>query len=322
MESGAEATLENVRQQLFDLAADSMEGRATATPGEERAARYIAARLSEFGVEPAGDSGFVQRVPLRAVTSAAGSRSLALLTSFAELDQLSPGERAVARNIVGIVRGGDPALREEAIIVGAHYDHLGIGIPLDDDSIYNGADDDASGVVAVLEVARAIASGPRPARTVVFFLATGEETGFLGTRWYLRDPVMPIDRTVAGLFIEMIGRPDSLAGGPGRGWLTGYDRSTMGEMLAREGIPLVPDPRPEQNFFERSDNTPFVQLGIPAHVISSFNLHTDYHTPMDEAEAADPAHMVDVIRATVRAARILADGPAPSWNPGGQPAGP
>jgi hypothetical protein len=317
----AEATLADVRRQLFDLAADSMEGRATATAGEERAARYIAGRLGELGILPAGDSGFVQRVPLRATTTPSGARRLALLTSMAELEELPPEERVVARNVIGIVPGVDPLVRDEALIVGAHYDHVGIGPALDGDSIYNGADDDASGVVAVLEVARAFATGPPPARTVVFFLATGEETDFLGTRWYLANPVVPIDMTVAGLFIEMIGRPDALAGGHGRGWLTGFDRSTMGEMLAREGIPLVPDPRPEQNFFERSDNTPFAQLGVPAHVISSYNLHGDYHTPADEADAADSEHMTEVIRATVRAARALADGPAPSWRPGGQPRG-
>ncbi len=317
-----EATLEDVRRQLFDLAADSMEGRATATRGAERAARYIAARLAEFGVEPAGDSSFIQRVPLRSTVTGTGSRSLALLPALSDLDLLPPENRAVGYNVVGIIPGGDPLLRSEALIVGAHYDHLGIGRPVNGDSIYNGADDDASGVVAVLEVARNLEAGPRPARTVVFFLATGEEIGFLGTQWYLSHPVVPIEQTVAGLFIEMIGRPDPLAGGPGRGWLTGFDRSTMGEILADAGIPLVPDPRPEQNFFERSDNTPFARLGVPAHVISSYNLHADYHTPADEAEAADPEHMTAVVRAVVGAARILATGSAPAWNPGGRPAGP
>jgi Zn-dependent M28 family amino/carboxypeptidase len=204
--------------------------------------------------------------------------------------------------------------------VGAHYDHLGVGRAVGGDSIYNGADDDASGTVAVLEIARALARGPAPRRTVVFFLATGEELGMLGTRWYLQHPVVPLDSTVAGFFVEMIGRPDSLAGGLGRAWLTGYERSTVGQMLADAGVPLVPDPRPAQNFFERSDNTPFARMGVPAHVISSFNLHGDYHRPSDEADRIDYAHMARVIDAAIHGTRVLADGPRPRWNPGGRPA--
>jgi Zn-dependent M28 family amino/carboxypeptidase len=189
------------------------------------------------------------------------------------------------------------------------------------DSVYNGADDDASGVVAVLGVARALAAGPAPRRTVVFLLATGEEVGLLGTRWYIANPVVPIARTVANLNVEMIGRPDSLAGGPGRAWFTGYERSTMGDALRAGGIPLVADPRPAQNFFRRSDNYAFAVLGVPAHTISSYNLHADYHRPSDEASAADPSHMAAVIAATARATRIAADGPAPQWKPGGRPEG-
>jgi Zn-dependent M28 family amino/carboxypeptidase len=117
--------------------------------------------------------------------------------------------------------------------------------------------------VAVLEIARALSRGERPRRTVLFVATTGEEVGLLGTRWYIAHPARPIDRTVANIEIEMIGRPDSLAGGAGRAWLTGFERSTMGERLARAGVPLVADPRPDQNFFERSDNIAFARLGIP-----------------------------------------------------------
>lgn len=314
-----ETRVENVRRLLEALAADSMQGRATATIGEERAARLAAASLEEFGVQPAGDSGYIQRVPLRVVIRPNGRRALDPLPSWEAFEALPAEERTIGHNVVGIIFGDDPTLRGEAVIVGAHLDHLGIGPPVAGDSVYNGADDDASGVVAVLEVARAVAAGPPPARSVVFFLATGEELGMLGTEWYLQYPVAPLQRTVAGLFFEMIGRPDSLAGGPGKGWLTGYERSTMGAMLATEGIPLVPDPRPEQNFFERSDNTPFAIAGIPAHVISSYNLHPQYHTPTDEVEYVDFDHMTEVIRAAVRATRLLLEGEPPRWNPGGRP---
>ncbi|HEX2077561.1 MAG TPA: M20/M25/M40 family metallo-hydrolase [Longimicrobium sp.] len=308
---------QDVREQLQALAADSMEGRGTGTPGGIRAARYLARRLDELGVQPAGDMGFLQVVPIAA--DPVGGR-LRLMPSLDALAELPAGHRRESFNVIGMIPGSDPVLRHEAVIVGAHYDHVGIGRAVDGDSIYNGADDDASGSVAVLEIARALARGPAPRRTVVLFLATGEEVGMLGTRWYLQHPAVPIDSTVAGLFIEMIGRPDSLAGGPGRAWLTGYDRSSVGQILARAGVPVVPDPRPAQNFFERSDNTPFARLGVPAHAFSSFGLHTDYHRPSDEVERIDFAHLTRVVQAAVNATRALADGPRPEWAPGGRPA--
>ena len=120
----------------------------------------------------------------------------------------------------------------------------------------------------------------------------------------------------------MIGRPDPLAGGHGRAWLTGYQRSTMGELLSQSGVPIVPDPRPQYDFFLRSDNIVFARLGIPAHTLSSYNMHTDYHTPDDEVEAIDFEHMTLVIEAAIEAVRVLADGPAPEWNPGGRPGSP
>lgn len=304
---------------LFDLAADSMEGRATATRGEERAARYLAAHLSALGIEPAGDSAYVQRVPLRVVERPGGRRALDVLPSWEAYEALPTQERSVARNVIGIIRGSAGAHAGEAILVGAHYDHLGIGPAVQGDSIYNGADDDASGVVAVLEIARALASSAAPERSVIFFLATGEEVGMLGTRWYLANPVVPLDSITAGLFFEMIGRPDPLVGGSGRAWLTGFGRSTMGMNFRDAELPILPDPRPEQNFFERSDNTPFARLGIPAHVISSYNMHDDYHTPRDEGERIDLQHMVGVIEAGIEATRLLASGPAPEWYPGGRP---
>ena len=187
------------------------------------------------------------------------------------------------------------------------------------DSVFNGADDDASGVVAVMEIARRLAAGPRPKRTIVFMTTTGEEVGLLGTRWYMQHPVVPNDALVANLEIEMIGRPDSLSGGKGRAWLTGFERSTMGDIFAANGLPIVPDKRPSQNFFGRSDNIAFARMGIPAHTISSFNLHEDYHQVTDEVRAVDFEHMAAVIDAATKAVDLLASGPAPVWKPGGKP---
>jgi Zn-dependent M28 family amino/carboxypeptidase len=148
---------------------------------------------------------------------------------------------------------------------------------------------------------------------------TGEEVGLLGTRWYMEHPVVPNAALQANLEIEMIGRPDSLAGGKGRAWLTGFERSTMGEMFAANGLPIGPDRRPEQSFFARSDNIAFARMGIPAHTISSFNMHTDYHQLTDDVQAVDFDHMAAVIDATAKAVELLANGKAPAWKPGGKP---
>lgn len=304
----------DVRAQLEALAADSMEGRATGSAGSMRAAVYLARQLEAMGVQPAGDMAFFQIVPI----AAEGSR-LRLLPSLDSLARMPAAARRQAFNVIGMIPGSDPALRHQAVIVGAHYDHVGIGRAVNGDSIYNGADDDGSGSVAVLEVARALARGPAPRRSVILFLATGEEVGMLGTRWYLEHPVVPLDSTVAGLFVEMIGRPDALAGGAGRVWLTGSERSSVSQILQRAGVPIIADPRPDQDFFNRSDNTPFALRGIPAHALSSFGVHADYHQPSDEVERIDWDHMTRVIQATVDGVRALADGPRPEWAPGGRP---
>lgn len=313
----------DVRAGVFALSADSMEGRYTATPGMERAARYLAARFREFGLRPAGDDGYFQLMPI-AWQGVGGDRVPRLLGGWADTAGVAPADRARGINVVGVLPGSDPRLAHQVVLIDAHYDHLGTTAlgdcpALADDTICNGADDDASGSIAVVEIARELARGPAPRRTVVFLLTTGEEVGLLGTRWYIQHPALPLDSTVANLEIEMIGRPDPLAGGAGKAWLTGYERSTMGQMLAAAAIPIVRDPRPAQHFFERSDNIAFARRGIPAHTLSTFNLHADYHTADDEADRVDVPHMTQVVRAAARAARLLADGPAPRWNPGGQP---
>lgn len=303
------------------LASDEMEGRRTATPGEIRARDWLVSELERLGVEPAGEDGYLQPVPLLRVTDNQGRTRLSLPPQGMGLDGLGDAERATAWNVLGIVRGDDPALANEVIIVGAHYDHIGMGEAVDGDSIYNGADDDASGTVAALEIARELVKN-RPGRSVLVALFSAEEIGLLGPRWFLRNPTVPVDSIVADLQIEMIGRPDSLAGGHGKGWLTGYERSTMGDWLAAAGSPIVPDPRPEMRFFFRSDNLPFAQAGIPAHTLSSYNLHTDYHRPSDEVESVDLEHMAALTEAALAMVQGLSRGPRPQWNEGGRPEAP
>ena len=314
---------ERARTLLSRLADDSLGGRYTGSRGATAAARIIAAEMRRAGLEPAGDSAYFQRVPVYAVpaTRPGALESPRLAPDFAAWDTMPAAQRRNVVNVVGLLRGSDPVLRDEYVIVGAHYDHIGTNAAraVNGDSIYNGADDDASGVVAMLETARQLREGGAPRRSILFVAFIGEENGMSGTRWYLRSPVRALASTVADIQIEMIARPDSLAGGPGKAWLTGYERSTLGEMLAAAGVPVIKDPRPEQNFFRRSDNFPFAQAGIPAHTISSFGGHTDYHQPSDEIGTVDFVHFAAVIDATARAVRIAADGPKPEWKPDGRP---
>jgi Zn-dependent M28 family amino/carboxypeptidase len=322
-----------------------MEGRGTGTAGAHRAARYIAAEMHRIGLQALGDSGFFQRVPITRDTvmvrpwrqvrdpqdttkfiavqdSSAPLQPrvrLRLREKLSDMDTVPAARRRADVNVLGVIRGSDPSLAHEHILVGAHFDHLGIGRPVHGDSIYNGADDDASGVAAVLEIARQLASGPRPARTVVFAVTTGEEDGLLGINWYIAHPPLPLAEMVANLVIELIARPDSLAGGVGKAWLTGFERSTMGDSLAAKEILIVADPRPDQEFFWRSDNIAFARRGIVAHTLSSFSLHADYHQPSDDIAKVDFEHMATVINEAAKAVRLLASGPKPQWKPGGKP---
>ena len=313
----------DVARDLAILAADSMEGRLTGSPGSWRATQWLAAQFRDAGLTPAGDSGFVQRVPLAAGVATAGARVRPqLLGSWGEFEATPRERRLRGANVIGYIEGTDATLRNEYVLMTAHYDHIGISAPVNGDSINNGADDDAAGTIAVLQVARLLAKGSvKPKRTIVFAAMTGEEVGLLGTRWFIDHPVRPLSQLVANLEVEMIGRPDSLAGGAGKAWLTGYERSTLGDQLRAGGIPIVPDRRLSQRFFERSDNIAFARMGVPAHTLSSFNLHADYHTVRDEAKSADPVHMARVIEAAAQAMLILANGPKPAWHTNGQPAG-
>jgi hypothetical protein len=223
----------DVHRILSALADDSMQGRLAGTPGANRAAAFIDREMRAIGLAPAGDSGYYQKVALEGIGS-----DLSVLDSMGALAKLPPDRRHISYNMIGVIRGSDPVLGDQVVVIAAHYDHLGIGKPVNGDSIYNGADDDASGVTAVLEIARFM-TGAHPKRTIVFMTTTGEEEGILGTRWYVKHPEFPLSKMVAEMEVEMIGRPDSLAGGPGKGWLTGFDRSTMGDMLRAAGVPIV-----------------------------------------------------------------------------------
>ena len=225
-------------------------------------------------------------------------------------------------NAVGRLAGSDPTLKDDVILLSAHIDHVGTGRgepKPGTDTIYNGADDDASGSIAVLELAEALAQGPRPKRSIVFAWFGSEESGGTGSRYFADKPVVPLNRIVANLQFEMIGRPDAKVAANTL-WLTGYERSNLGPELARRGARLVQDPHPEQSFFTRSDNIQFARRGVIAHTVSSFGLHKDYHQPSDEIATIDYTHMTDAIRSMLEPIRWLASSNfKPEWLPGKKP---
>lgn len=236
---------------------------------------------------------------------------------------VTPAARTRTWNTVGRLTGHDPAGAAETIVMSAHLDHVGAREPGTDnpgaDVIFNGADDDASGVVAVLELAQALTEGPRPRRTVVVAFFGSEEAGGFGSRYFVERPVVPLTDIAANLQFEMIGRPDAKVP-PGTLWLTGYERSTLGPSLAAHGARLVQDPHPAQRFFERSDNIQFARRGVVAHTVSSYGLHQEYHQASDELRHINFAHMRDAILSLVEPVRRLADSEVrPVWNKGMQP---
>jgi hypothetical protein len=273
--------------------------------------------------------GVESPVPTRPGSVALGKETYAAISALAEGStvvleaDVKPGPRTQTWNAVGRLTGSDPASAAEVILLSAHLDHLGTRSAANAapgaDTIYNGADDDASGTVAVLELARAIALGPRPKRTMVFAFFGSEEAGGYGSRYFADRPVVPLTQVVANLQFEMIGRPDGKVP-PHTLWLTGYERSTLGPALAKQGAKLVQDPHPEQSFFTRSDNIQFARRGVIAHTVSSFGLHKEYHQPSDEIELIDFAHMTDSIRSMLDPIRWLANsGFKPDWLPGMRP---
>jgi len=230
--------------------------------------------------------------------------------------------RTYTWNAVGRLTGTDPVAKEEVIVLGAHLDHLGMRENATGaDKIFNGADDDASGTVAVMALAEALAAGPRPKRTLVFALFGSEEGGgaVSGSSYFVDLPVVPLPRIVAQLQFEMLARPDPMVAARSL-WLTGYERSNLGSELSKHGARLVVDPRPEQSFFTRSDNIKFARKGVVSHTVSSFNLHTDYHQAGDDVSKVDFAHMLDAVRSMLEPVRWLANATfKPTWAPDGQP---
>jgi hypothetical protein len=296
-------TAADVKRRIEVIADDSMRGRDTPSPGLEATARYIASEFRTVGLAPGGDSGtFIQRYPLP------GSRPDAKPTARAR----------TAPNVVGILEGSDPVLKHEYIVLSAHMDHVGIGAPVNGDSIYNGADDDASGTSGVIELAEALSRpGARPKRSVLFLTVSGEEHGLWGSAWFSDHPPVPITQVVADLNIDMIGRnwKDTIVA-------IGKEHSDLGATLDRVnkahpelGMKAIDDIWPEENFYFRSDHYNFARKGVP--VLFFFNgTHPDYHGPNDEPDRIDAEKEARIVRLVYLITQEVGNAPnKPAWNP-------
>lgn len=210
-------------------------------------------------------------------------------------------------NVVGQIKG---KRSDEYVLFSAHHDHIGIRTPVEGDSIANGANDNASGVTAVIELAKYFKSLGTPERTLLFVTFTAEEAGGYGSKFFSKQ--LNPDEIVAMFNIEMIGKP--AVSGPNTAWITGYERSNFGELLSKSAEGTIyefyPDPYPQQNLFYRSDNATLARLGVPAHTISTtpIDVDTDYHTVSDHFETINISHLTNTIKAIAKAAKGIVSG--------------
>jgi Zn-dependent M28 family amino/carboxypeptidase len=295
------------------LAGDALGGRGSATPTEEIAASYVASEFIGYGLKPApGMSGYLQTAYIVATVSPSGRQRWKLTDTPGE------GSRKTV-NAIGYLEGTDPGAG--TILLTAHLDHLGVGKPVNGDAIYNGANDDAAGTTAVLELAHALASGPKLRRSVLFVCYGSEELGGLGSTYFGAHPPVPLKDIVTNLEFEMIGNQDPKMP-KGVLLLTGWERSNLGPTLREHGALLGPDPCPEQHFFQRSDNYSLALKGVVAHTAAGWGTVPTYHQPNDDLEHLDLPFMTAAIQSLVEPMRWLATSDfKPEWNEGGQPNG-
>lgn len=265
-------TANELKTHLYTFASDDFEGRETGEPGQKKAAAYLKNFYQENGIKsPLGDDDYYQDIP----------------SSYFN------GRFKKTENVVAMIKGGE--FPDQIVVVSAHYDHLGIG---QNGEIYNGADDDGSGTVSVLEIAKAFKKatddGFRPRRTILFLHFTGEEKGLLGSKYYTENPIFPLKNTVTDLNTDMIGRIDEAhKDNPNYVYLIGSNRlsSQLDSVVNRQNRKYTKldldykynaenDPN---RFYYRSDHYNFAKHNIP--VIFFFNgVHADYHKPTDTAD--------------------------------------
>ena len=260
-------------------------------------------------------------------------RSFALPVQ-AHIHTVSERERVASPNVAGLLRGSDPLLRDEVVVLTAHLDHLGIGEPIAGDAIYTGAYDNASGVASLLEMANAFASLPTPPRRSVLFLAVaGEEQGLQGSEYFVHNPTVPGDKIVADVNVDMF-----MMLHPLRDVIAfGAEHSSLGEITAqaarRLGLAVSPDPFPEEVVFIRSDQFPFIRAGIPSLFLNAGIqsdepggggpaamkwLQTTYHHPDDDMrQTFDFAAGAKFVQLNFLVGYLAAQADAaPRWKPG------
>lgn len=217
--------------------------------------------------------------------------------------------QATMRNVIGVLRGTDPELASEAVLFSAHLDHLGVREGVGD-GIFNGADDDATGVTAVLSLADAFAALPKPKRSLIFMTFWGEELGLLGSKEFAKTPSWPLEKIVANINIEMIGRPEP--GATNKVWVTGWTESDLGKVVAKGaqqvGVEVFEHPKFSAMLYRQSDNWSFVEKGMVAHSFSAGSLHADYHQPDDEWDRLEIPHMTRVIQGLFAGSVSIAEG--------------
>ncbi len=283
--------VEDLQKHLNILASDSLEGRETGKRGQKMAAAYIANHFNEIGIPPYKKETYYQKFKVKSKKHVCKCEDC----DVGFVKQLFGKKRRIkGENVLGYIEGTD--LKDELIIITAHYDHLG----KHDSLIFNGADDDGSGTVATLEIAEAFMlakkAGYGPRRSILIMPVSGEEKGLLGSRYYTDHPVYPLENTVANLNIDMIGRLDDWHDTANYVYLIGADRLSqelhdISEQVNKEYIGLNLDytfneEDDPNRYYYRSDHYNFAKNNIP--VIFYFNgVHEDYHKASDTVDKID-----------------------------------
>jgi hypothetical protein len=309
----------SLKGHLSFIASDLLEGRDTPSRGLDIAAEYIAAQFRRAGLEPAGDADANGQKTYFQVADIPLSRLRR------NQPAATPDETVKLKNVIAILRGTDPVLKDTYVLVTAHYDHVGVAASgansENEDRIRNGANDDGSGTVSVIELASAFAKlKQRPKRSVVFLCVFGEEKGMVGSRYYGQHPIFPIAKTVADINLEHVGRTDDNEGDKtGTATLTGFDFTDVSETFKKAGeltgVKLYKHKANSDAFFGRSDNQALADQGVPAHTLCVTFIFPDYHRVGDHWDKINYPNLAKTNRMIALSLLMLADNPiAPKWN--------
>jgi hypothetical protein len=289
----------------------ALEGAEHAGPGPEEAPPIV-----EIRDETAGRVFGLDVAAARSATERSHRRLEGFTLSFKAVERVL--SRVTAPNVVGILEGSDPELKKEHLVYSAHMDHVGVGTPVGGDSIYNGADDDASGTVAVVEAAEAFSMlQPRPKRSIIFLTVSGEEHGLWGSAYFADHPPVPVGDIVANLNLDMVGRnwKDTIA-------VIGREHSDLGATLDRVAarhadlrMQPIADIWPEERFYFRSDHYNFARKGVP--ILFFFNgTHPDYHQPGDHPDKIDAEKEARIVKLVFHMGLEVANASErPKWHP-------